>query len=89
MSSSPETEALKKDMEKLRQDLSALAEAVKNSSRQHAREGMDAARAKFDEARREAAGQAEQVGDQIKERPFTSVLAALGIGLLIGKLISR
>tara|TARA_R110000850_G_scaffold36131_4_gene96000 strand:+ start:1141 stop:1389 length:249 start_codon:yes stop_codon:yes gene_type:complete len=82
MSQSPETEALKKDMDQLRRDLGALTEAFKRNSQQHARD-------QFDQVRRQAEGQAEQVGSHIKERPFTSVLSAFGVGLLIGKLISR
>lgn len=89
MSQSPETDALKKDMEQLRHDLSALADAVKQTSQQRAQEGVNAAKEKFDEVRQQAAGQAEQVGNQIKDRPFTSVLTAFGVGLLIGKIISR
>ena len=50
---------------------------------------MEHARDQFDQVRRQAEGQAEQVGSHIKERPFTSVLSAFGVGLLIGKLISR
>lgn len=87
--SSPETEALKKDMDQLRRDLSALTEAVKRTSQQRAQEGVHAAREKFDEVRQQAAGQADQFGEQIKSRPFTSVLTAFGVGLLLGKLVSR
>ena len=50
---------------------------------------MESARAQFDDVRKQAELQTEQVGAQIKERPFTSVLAAFGVGILLGKLISR
>ena len=89
MSQSPETEALKKDMDQLRRDLGALTEAFKRNSQQRAQAGAEQARDQFDQVRRQAEGQAEQVGSHIKERPFTSVLSAFGVGLLIGKLISR
>ncbi|WP_370203255.1 DUF883 family protein [Alloalcanivorax venustensis] len=89
MSQSPETEALKKDMDQLRRDLGALTEAFKRNSQQRAQAGVEHARDQFDQVRRQAEGQAEQVGSHIKERPFTSLLSAFGVGLLIGKLISR
>jgi ElaB/YqjD/DUF883 family membrane-anchored ribosome-binding protein len=89
MSQSQETDAIKKDMEQLRHDLAALAEAVKRGGQQRAQAGAEAAREKFDEVRREAASQAEHCSNHIRERPFTSVLAAFGVGLLIGKIISR
>lgn len=89
MSQSSETDAIKKDMEQLRSDIAALAEAVKRSGQQRAQAGVDAAREKFDEVRLEAAGQAEHCSNQIRQRPFTSVLSAFGVGLLIGKIISR
>lgn len=87
--SSPETEAIKKDMEQLRRDLSALTEAFKRNSQQRTQAGVEHARERFGEARLQAEGQAEQVGEQIKQRPFTSVLTAFGAGLLIGKIITR
>lgn len=89
MSQSPETEAIKKDMEQLRRDLGTLTEAFKRSSQQRAQAGVEHARERFDEVRQQAEGQAEQMGSHIKERPFTSVLTAFGVGLLIGKIISR
>ncbi|MBD3651090.1 MAG: hypothetical protein HUJ15_07105 [Alcanivorax sp.] len=89
MSQSPETEALKKDMDQLRRDLGALTEAFKRNSQQRAQAGVEHARDQFDQVRRQAEGQAEQVGSHIKGRPLTGGLGALGGGLLIGKLISR
>lgn len=89
MSQSPETEAIKKDLEQLRRDLGALTEAFKRSSQQRAQEGAEQARERFNAVRQQAEGQAEEIGSQIKQRPFTSVLAAFGVGLVIGKIIRR
>ena len=86
---SQETEALKKDIDQLRRDLGTLADAVKKSTQQRAQAGVESAHAQFDDVRKQAELQTEQVGAQIKERPFTSVLAAFGVGILLGKLISR
>ncbi|KAF0807770.1 hypothetical protein A6D6_00767 [Alcanivorax xiamenensis] len=89
MSQSAETEALKKDLEQLRRDLKALADAVKQSTQEHAQEHLNSARETFEGARQSASRQAEHLGEEIKARPFTSVLTAFGVGLLLGKLFGR
>ena len=89
MSQSAETETLKKDIEQLRNDLAALAKSYRASGENHAQAGLDAARGKYDDLRREAGRHAQDVGSEIEARPFTSVLAAFGIGLVLGKLIGR
>ncbi|GAA5131013.1 DUF883 family protein [Alloalcanivorax gelatiniphagus] len=86
---SQETEALKKDIEQLRRDLGALTEAAKRNSQQKAQAGVEQARAQFDDVRARAEMHTEQWGSHIKERPLTSVFAAFGVGILLGKLISR
>ncbi|ROO29180.1 hypothetical protein SAOR_03735 [Salinisphaera orenii MK-B5] len=89
MSQNPESEALRKDIDQLKRDLSALAETYKRSSEQRAQAGIDSARGKYDELKREANRQTQDLGSEIESRPFTSVLAAFGIGLVLGKLIGR
>jgi septation ring formation regulator EzrA len=69
MSQSPETEALKKDMDQLRRDLGALTEAFKRNSQQRAQAGVEHARDQFDQVRRQAEGQAEQVGSHTRSAP--------------------
>lgn len=75
---SPEAAALRKDIEQLRKDLAALAESVRHRS-------SDQVQAGFDTARQHAG----DLGREIEARPLTSVAAAFGIGLLLGKLFSR
>ena len=89
MEQSNETEALKKDIEQLKRDLRALTESVKHSSQARAQAGLDSARHKYDEIKREADNYTQDIGSEIEARPFTSVLAAFGIGLVLGKLIGR
>lgn len=78
MSTSPETDALRQDMEQLRKDLSALSENIKRRSNDQLQAGMESARHRVDE-----------LGGEIQSRPYTSVLAAFGVGLLLGKILSR
>ncbi len=89
MSNSPETDALKKDIEQLRKDLGALTDSVKHRSSEHAQAGIDSARERFDEMRREASRHTQDLSGEIEARPFTSILAAFGIGMLLGKLFGR
>lgn len=89
MSQNTENEALKKDIEQLRNDLAALAKSYKDAGESQAQAGLDSARGKYNELRHEATRHAQDVGSEIEARPFTSVLAAFGIGLVLGKLIGR
>lgn len=89
MSQSSENEALKKDIEQLRNDLAALAKSYRNAGEKQAQEGLNAARDKYYDMKNEAGRRAQDVGSEIEARPFTSVLAAFGIGLVLGKLIGR
>lgn len=89
MSSSTETDAIKKDMEALRSDLRDLAESFRATGEKRYQEGVDQARDKYNELRGEANRRTKEVGAEIEARPFTSVMAAFGIGLVLGKLIGR
>lgn len=89
ISSAPETEALRKDMEQLRKDLAALSDSVKRSSSEYAHAGMDAARDRFNDIRREAGRHTQELSGEIEARPFTSILAAFAAGLILGKIFSR
>jgi ElaB/YqjD/DUF883 family membrane-anchored ribosome-binding protein len=87
-----ETDALKKDIESIKRELSALADNVRQVAEQRSQGGMDSARHKYEELRGQANRRTQEVGAEIESRPFTSVFAAFGIGLLLGllsKLISR
>lgn len=89
MSTANETDAIKKDMEALRKDLRELADSVRASGEKRYQEGVDQARDKYNDLRVEANRRTKEVGAEIEARPFTSVLAAFGIGLVLGKLIGR
>lgn len=89
MSNTDETDALKKDMEALRKDLSELANSVRASGEKRYQEGLEQARDKYKDMRVEANRRTQEVGAEIEARPFTSVIAAFGVGLLLGKLFGR
>lgn len=89
MSNSPETDALRKDMEQLRKDVAALTESIKRRSNDQMQAGIDTARERFNEMRREASRHTQDLSGEIEARPFISILAAFGIGLLLGKIFGR
>lgn len=78
MADSTETDALRQDIEQLRQDLAALTDSVKQRTGTQTQAGLESARER-----------ACELGSQIEARPLTSVVAAFGAGLLLGKLFSR
>ena len=80
---------LRADIDKLKSDVSTLMETLGKIAGEGRQEGARRVR----EARERVAAQAEQslqaVETQIAERPFISVLAAFGVGLVIGRLLDR
>lgn len=73
-----EMNKLKADIEALRKDFSALGETLKEISMEQAHS-----------VRNQAHKASKNLEREIQERPLTSVLAAVGIGFLIGKLMDR
>jgi len=89
MNNASETDALKKDMEQLKRDLSTLSDSVKQSASQRAQAGVDSARGTYDDLKRQADRQAQDLGSEIEARPFASIFVAFGVGLVLGKLVGR
>lgn len=84
-----ETEALKKDVEQLRADLTALTESMKQRTNERTHARMDRARGQMRTAAQEGERYARQVCKEIEARPFVSILAGIGLGVLLGRLFSR
>lgn len=95
-----ELSAIKGDLGQLRQDMAALTRALADSAEGGARDVADKVRdmaAKTQDGAerlsRAALAQGEQsfhaIATQIEQRPFTSILAAFGVGLVIGRLLDR
>lgn len=86
---SEEVQALKDDLQTLRQDFAKLTESLKKSVREDVSAGADTARAsaaQFQDRAREATRGLEA---EVAARPLTSVAAAFGVGFLLGKLLDR
>lgn len=84
-----ETEALRADIDALRDDLKNLVSDVRSSGDKHAQESLDQIRELYEDVRKQADEHRKNFSAEIEARPLTSVLAAFGIGLLLGKIFGR
>ena len=88
-----EIDAVKADIKKLREDIVALSESVRENLNDDANriagDARDAAERTATAARDKVREGVDSVGRQVEERPVASLAVAFGIGLLIGKLLDR
>lgn len=95
-----ELTALKGDIKKIHEDLAFLAEGLTHEGKKEWKEAKKAISATasrsisgLSDAAHEVAERSEAalktVQSGISERPLTSLLAALGVGYLLGKLLGR
>lgn len=75
-------QSLKQDLAALRKDLISLGHNTASSVRREAHELKGRAQKGWEDS-------IESIESKIIERPITTVLVALGVGLLAGKLFSR
>ncbi|RJS94661.1 hypothetical protein [Salinisphaera sp. Q1T1-3] len=86
MSQNTDTDAIKRDVESLRKDLRELAEGFRQSGENQARRVGKQAQDTYETYAKEARKRGKEVGAEIEARPFTSVIAAFVIGLILGKI---
>lgn len=86
MSQSNETDAIKRDLEALRKDLRDLAEGVRHRGEKEARKAGKHAQDTYEAYASEARKRGREVGAEIEARPFTSVIAAFVVGIVLGKI---
>jgi len=95
-----EMETLRDDMAKLRTDLSAIADTLKDVGRGRVDEAKaslsslaeslkEELRKGLEGARDRSKKSVETVEQQIEQRPLLSLLAAFGFGVLLGKILDR
>lgn len=82
-------EQLQADMEQLRADVSAMMETIGKLAEDGRHEGARRVREARDKMIDQAEKSREAVESQIVERPLVSVLAAFGVGMLLGRLLDR
>lgn len=86
---SSEMEDLKRELETLRKDFGKLVDSAKSASTAQAQSGVDAAKDSAERLRGHARDTAASLEEEIKARPYSSVFAAFGVGLLLGKILGR
>jgi len=89
MAAEADYEALRKELDQLRADIAALTNTLKDVAADQGGAAYEKVRQSAHRAQEQAAHTVEAVGHEIGERPFTSVLSAFILGLLIGVLSGR
>lgn len=84
-----EVDQLKAELDSLRKDFTQLTDTFKQMSREQVQAGTDQARDSAQQLGNQARDAAQNVEQEISARPLTSVLAAFGIGFIVGKLLDR
>jgi len=88
-----EFDTVKEDLAKLRSDIASLSNALKGVTSDSVHEQIASIRSRIDgltdEARTHSRDTLDDFANRIEERPVTSVLIALGVGFLIGRLLDR
>lgn len=87
--STKETDALRHDLNALRDDVSHLTETLKGMASSRGSEAYDRLRQTADQTRTRVRDTASAAVHQVEERPLTSVLIAFGVGMLLGILFDR
>ncbi len=86
---SKDMDALRQELAQLRTDFSVMTKTLKGMAGDARTEAYAKVRDGADKARVQAGKAADQVSTSIEERPFTSVLVAFAVGMLMGVLFGR
>lgn len=84
-----ELEALKNQYESLKSDLAEMTQTVTNLARDGVEEGRQRTVGAVQQRREQARETWGVVEKEIEERPITTLAVALGVGFILGKLMSR
>lgn len=95
-----EIDALKEDLGAVRGDMRSILEVLRDSGMEKAEHARDCVRAEAHERleqlneayhRAQDAGHRAAAGarEKVEEHPLSSILIALGVGLVVGKLLDR
>jgi len=88
-----EFDTVRGDLAKLRADIANLSHALKDVTSETVHEQIASIRGRIDALTDDAKTHGRQTlddfTDRIEEKPLTSVLVALGVGILIGRLFGR
>jgi ElaB/YqjD/DUF883 family membrane-anchored ribosome-binding protein len=89
MPADAEYETLRKELDRLRSDISSLTQTLKGIATDEGSAAYETVRQSAKRAQTQAEQAIGAVGSEIGERPFTSMVTVFGIGLVIGMLFSH
>lgn len=84
-----DTENLKEELAGLKADVTRLTDIIKKMSRDTAVHGRERAKRGAERAKTQVEETLDAFESEIGERPLISIVAAFGIGFVIGKLLDR
>lgn len=84
-----ELKELKDEFSALKGELSEMGKTVSKLARSATDEGRDRIRTAADQSREQARQSWSAFEKEVEAHPMTSMAAALGIGIILGKLLSR
>jgi len=82
-------ETLRTEMAKLRADLSKIGETLKSFARHGGEEAAEKAGGMAGRFRAEFERKTQHMADEIERKPLTAVLAAFGLGMVLGMIFHR
>ncbi len=88
-SSNKEQQDLQEQLNALRNDFSEITQTVREMSANRAHQGQEKLRETADRTRAQVRESLHSVQGEIEQRPYASMAAAFGVGLLLGKLLDR
>lgn len=88
-----DVETLQNDLKTLKADFAKLAgllgEQAQSSIQDTAQQAKASVQDAAQQAKDKASESAEELQEQIRDNPFASVMIALGVGFILGKLLDR
>lgn len=82
-------EQLREDLDRLREDIAALSGTLRQMVGEAGEDGAAAIKEKVDRARARVEAGSDALERSIVQRPLVSMLIALAVGMVIGKLFER
>ena len=83
------TEAIREDLGNLREDIAGLTRALKDGLDEQSQDAFERLRHSAEAGREQISKARDAAAAQVEQRPLSSIILALGLGLLIGMLFDR
>ena len=84
-----DVQELKREYASLKSDLAKMSESLSSLARDGMAEGREKVRGAARHSREQAREAWGAIESEVEERPITSLAVALGVGFVLGKLLSR